>query len=68
MGILRLIVPLRLAQRCRERISFLGDRERKARIYSTTRNALNLGVNDERLDVLVEMLPEQVDYQQEKYS
>jgi hypothetical protein len=29
----------------------------------TTRNALNLGVNNERLDALVEMLPEQVDYQ-----
>lgn len=28
----------------------------------TTRNALNLGVNNERLDVLIEMLPEQVDY------
>jgi hypothetical protein len=27
-----------------------------------TRNALNLGANDERLDVLIEMLPEQVDY------
>jgi hypothetical protein len=29
----------------------------------TTRNALNLGVNNERLDALIEMLPEQVDYQ-----
>jgi hypothetical protein len=28
----------------------------------TIRNALNLGVNDERLDVLIEMLPEDVDY------
>jgi hypothetical protein len=28
----------------------------------TIRNALNLGVNDERLDVLIEMLPEHVDY------
>jgi hypothetical protein len=28
----------------------------------TIRNALNLGVNDERLDVLIEMLPDQVDY------
>jgi hypothetical protein len=28
----------------------------------TTRNALNLGVNNERLDALIEMLPEQVDY------
>ena len=30
-----------------------------------TRNALNLGVNNERLDVLIEMLPEQVDYARE---
>jgi hypothetical protein len=28
----------------------------------TIRNALNLGVNDERLDVLIEMLPDHVDY------
>jgi hypothetical protein len=28
----------------------------------TTRNALNLGVDNERLDALIEMLPEQVDY------
>jgi hypothetical protein len=28
----------------------------------TTRNALNLGVDDERLAVLIGMLPEQVDY------
>jgi hypothetical protein len=28
----------------------------------TTRNALNLGVNDERLDALIEMLPEKADY------
>ena len=28
----------------------------------TTRNALNLTANDERLDLLIEMLPEQVDY------
>lgn len=28
----------------------------------TIRNALNLGVNDERLDVLIKMLPDQVDY------
>lgn len=27
-----------------------------------TRNGLNLGVNNERLDALIEMLPEQVDY------
>lgn len=29
----------------------------------TIRNALNLGSNNERLDVLIEMLPDQVDYQ-----
>jgi len=34
----------------------------KLGFVGTTRNALNLGVNDERLDVLIEMLPEQVDY------
>jgi hypothetical protein len=34
----------------------------KLGFIGTTRNALNLGVNDERLDVLIEMLPEQVDY------
>jgi hypothetical protein len=28
----------------------------------TIRNALNLGVNDERLDVLIKMLPDRVDY------
>jgi hypothetical protein len=28
----------------------------------TTRNALNLGTNNERLDVLIDMLPEHVDY------
>jgi hypothetical protein len=28
----------------------------------TTRNALNLGMKNERLDVLIELLPEQVDY------
>ena len=28
----------------------------------TTRNALNLGFNNQRLDVLIEMLPERVDY------
>jgi len=28
----------------------------------TTRNALNLGTNSERLDVLIEMLPDHVDY------
>jgi hypothetical protein len=34
----------------------------KLGFIGTTRNALNLGVNNERLDVLIEMLPEQVDY------
>jgi len=34
----------------------------KLGFLGTTRNALNLGVNNERLDVLIEMLPEQVDY------
>lgn len=31
-------------------------------LIGTIRNALNLGVNDERLDALIETLPEQVDY------
>jgi hypothetical protein len=35
----------------------------KLGFIDTTRNALNLGVSNERLDVLIEMLPEQVDYQ-----
>jgi hypothetical protein len=34
----------------------------KLGFVETTRNALNLGVNDERLDALIEMLPEHVDY------
>jgi len=34
----------------------------KLGFIGTIRNALNLGVDDERLDVLIEMLPEQVDY------
>ena len=34
----------------------------KLGFVETIRNALNLGVNDERLDVLIELLPEQVDY------
>jgi hypothetical protein len=34
----------------------------KLDFVETTRNALNLGANNERLDVLIEMLPEQVDY------
>lgn len=34
----------------------------KLDFIGTTRNALNLGVNNQRLDVLIEMLPEHVDY------
>jgi hypothetical protein len=34
----------------------------KLGFIGATRNALNLGVNDGRLDVLIERLPEQVDY------
>jgi hypothetical protein len=34
----------------------------KLGFIGTTRNALNLSANDERLAVLIEMLPEQVDY------
>jgi hypothetical protein len=34
----------------------------KIGFIDTARNALNFGVNNERLDVLMEMLPEQVDY------
>jgi hypothetical protein len=34
----------------------------KLGFIGTIRNALNLGAEDERLDVLIEMLPEQVDY------
>jgi hypothetical protein len=41
--------------------SWLSDNG-KLGFVETTRNALNLGVNDERLDVLIEMLPEHVDY------
>ena len=41
--------------------SWLSDNG-KLGFIETTRNALNLGVNDERLDVLIEMLPEHVDY------
>ena len=33
LGILRLIVSLRVAQRCREHIGLLDERERKARFY-----------------------------------
>jgi hypothetical protein len=41
--------------------SWLSDNG-KLGFVETTRNALNLGVNDEKLDVLIEMLPEHVDY------
>jgi len=41
--------------------SWLSDNGRLG-FVETTRNALNLGVNDERLNVLIEMLPERVDY------
>lgn len=34
----------------------------KLDFLGSTRNALNLGVDNERLDVLIEMLPDQVDY------
>jgi hypothetical protein len=34
----------------------------KLEFAGTTRNALNLGFNDERLDILIERLPERVDY------
>jgi hypothetical protein len=41
--------------------SWLSDNG-KLDFVETTRNALNLGINQERLDVLIEMLPEEVDY------
>lgn len=41
--------------------SWLSDNG-KLDFVETTRNALNLGANNERLDVLIEMLPEHVDY------
>jgi len=41
--------------------SFLSENG-KFGFIETTRNALNLGVSDERLDILIEMLPERVDY------
>jgi hypothetical protein len=41
--------------------SWLSDNG-KLGFLETTRNALNLGVNDQRLDILIEMLPEYVDY------
>ena len=42
-------------------VSWMSDNGRLGFIGSI-RNVLNLGVNDERLDVLIEMLPEHVDY------
>ncbi len=42
-------------------VSWMSENGRLGFIGSI-RNVLNLGVNDERLDVLIEMLPEQVDY------
>ena len=53
---------LRVAQRCRDRIGLLDNENGKLGFTGTIRNALNLGVNNERLDALIEMLPEQVDY------
>jgi hypothetical protein len=42
-------------------VSWMSENGRLGLIGSI-RNVLNLGVNDERLDVLIEMLPEHVDY------
>jgi hypothetical protein len=42
-------------------VSWVSEKGKRGFI-GTTRNALNLGVNDERLDVLIEMLPDRVDY------
>jgi hypothetical protein len=42
-------------------VSWMSENGRLGFIGSI-RNVLNLGVNDERLDVLIEMLPEHVDY------
>ena len=42
-------------------VSWMSENGRLGFIGSI-RNVLNLGVNNERLDVLIEMLPEQVDY------
>jgi hypothetical protein len=42
-------------------ISWMTDRG-KLGFVGTTRNALNLGVDNQRLDVLIEILPEEVDY------
>lgn len=42
-------------------VSWMSENGRLSLIGSI-RNLLNLGVNDERLDVLIEMLPEHIDY------
>jgi hypothetical protein len=42
-------------------ISWVSDNG-KADFAGATRNALNLGFDEERIDALIEMLPEQVDY------
>ena len=42
-------------------VSWMSE-NRKLGFIGSIRNVLNLGVNDERLDVLIEMLPEHVDY------
>jgi hypothetical protein len=42
-------------------ISWVSDNGR-VNFEGATRNALNLGLNNERLDALLELLPEQVDY------
>ena len=42
-------------------VSWMSDNG-KLGFKESTRNLLNLGINDERLDVLIEMLPERLDY------
>jgi hypothetical protein len=42
-------------------VSWMSD-NRRLDFIGSIRNLLNLGVNDERLDALIEMLPEHVDY------
>jgi hypothetical protein len=42
-------------------VSWMSDNGR-LRFKGSIRNLLNLGVNDERLDVLIDMLPERLDY------
>ena len=41
---------------------------RKLDFVETTRNALNLGVSDDKLDFLIQALPENVDYQKRNIS